>query len=353
MYYKPFVFELPPEKIAQRPVKPYDSARLLIAGEKLSETVFSDLAHYLSADDVLVFNNTEVKKCRLFGRIAAGRAEETEEEKTPGKKGAELLITARLSENRFRAIARPIKHLPVGARIVFDLNLRAEVVERLSERELCVEFLSADGFSEEALQRAACMPIPPYIRKGRGDQADEVDYQTIFAERSGSIAAPTASLHFTRELLERIKEKGVKVELLTLHLGAASFRTLWEGDNINELKPPGKESYLPDSKLIKRLRSFKSEGRRIIAIGTSVVRGLESMALYAGSEGVCETDLFISPGFKFEIVDALITNFHFPASSHLLLVQALMGEERLKAAYEYALANGFRFLSYGDGMFIR
>ena len=200
------------------------------------------------------------------------------------------------------------------------------------------------------------MPIPPYIRRGISDEQDRADYQTFFAANDGSIAAPTASLHFTPELFERIRARGAAVRFLTLHVGAASFLPLWHGDE-DELRKPGAERFYYDPTVLTDCAAARARGGRVIAVGTTVVRALESHAAHAHKGGdksatLLSTELFITPGYQFALVDALVTNFHQPRTTHLLLVESLLGRARLQRVYEYALAHDFRFLSYGDGMFI-
>lgn len=344
---KPFAYDLPKVKIAARPVKPYDSAKLLVLDRgtsSLEESIFSKIGNYLGENDVLVFNNTKVNKARLFGTIL-GR-----------EKQVELLLLKQISEDTWQCLARPVKNLPPGTKVVFNSGLKAEIKERISEQVLEVIFSSDSGDIRPLLEEVALMPIPPYIRDGLADSDDEDDYQSLFAENSGSIAAPTASLHFTPELIRSLEDKKVGFEFLTLHIGMSSVRPLWDGNDSANLRNPGEEFFIFDMELMQRLLEHRANGKRIIAVGTTVVRALESMFAHEidipdGKE-LIPTSLFIKPGFKFQIIDALITNFHFPASTHLLLVQALIGEFLLRGSYDYALENDFRFLSYGDGMLI-
>jgi S-adenosylmethionine:tRNA ribosyltransferase-isomerase len=194
------------------------------------------------------------------------------------------------------------------------------------------------------------MPIPPYIRNGRGDEQDRVDYQSIFAEHPGSVAAPTASLHFTTELVDSlVNQVGCRVDRLTLHVGTASFQPIM----VNEvLRPPGEERFVVAESLIEKLLETKAQGGRVIAVGTTVVRALESAVRSSDLGSMQGTQLFIQPGFQFQMVDALITNFHQPRTTHLLLVEALLGSEGIESTYRAALAHEYRFLSYGDGMLI-
>ncbi|RMG40045.1 MAG: tRNA preQ1(34) S-adenosylmethionine ribosyltransferase-isomerase QueA [Candidatus Dadabacteria bacterium] len=338
-----YTYDLPRGKIAQRPCHPADAARMLVANpetETITDSCFKDVDEFLKAGDILVFNNSRVIPARLLGK-QAGRE-------------IEILLLEENSPLIWRAIGRPLKKIKPGTEIDFSAGLSGRLKERLSEREILIEFNIEGGAVafKEWLNKKGLMPIPPYIRAGRSDNQDRSDYQTFFAEIDGSAAAPTASLHFTPSLFEAIKKKGVEIEYVTLHVGPPSFLPLIEGPG-NTLSMPGTERYYHDPDLLKRLIQASSSGRRIIAVGTTVVRTLESMALNKGSEaGWRRTDLFITPGYSFKVVRALVTNFHQPGTSHLLLVQALTGLKLLDKLYKHALNSNYRFLSYGDGMFI-
>ena len=343
----PFEYDLPEEKIALRPVRPYDSAKLLVSDKnsgELRESSFRNIVEFLSSDDVLVFNNTKVIRARLFASI------------NEGKKAVELLLVAKKDKNCWLCMAKPLKSLQDGTQIFISQKLGAQVMQRVSEQLIEIEFHSTAAESDQIIYQHAVMPIPPYIRKGRADTQDLQDYQSHFAEISGSIAAPTAGLHFTPELMRSIKAKGITVEFVTMHLGAASFRLLKDKSDKGIVRVPDEESYFYDKNFVERIFEFKKQSRRIIAVGTSVVRALESMASREKTlqtrDNFVKTDLFIYPGYHFKLTDCLVTNFHLPGSSHLLLVQALMGSKNLADAYDYALNNNFRFLSYGDGMLI-
>ncbi len=346
----PYSYILDKEKIAERPVRPYDRAKLLLvdrANLSIKESVFSNLANELNENHVLVFNNTKVQPARLFGKIKGKEKE------------AEFLLVSKINDNTWHAMARPIKNLKDGAEVVIDQSLTARIIKRVSDQILEVEFKTNGSDLNESLRANLLMPIPPYIRQGQADKEDEKDYQTIFAKNEGSIAAPTASLHFTENLIKNIENKGVLIEFLTLHVGMASVRPLWDnnGDNneIDKMRAPGEEFFIADPVLKQRLIEYKKKGKVIVAVGTTVVRALESLFVTDESllnGNLAATELFIKPGFEFKIIDALVTNFHFPASSHLLLVEALIGAELLDKSYKFALENNFRFLSYGDGMFI-
>lgn len=334
-----FNYELLQEKIAQRPVYPYDSAKLLVLdrkGSSVEESVFSNISEFLFEDDILVFNNTSVIPARLFGSFAD----------TGGK--VELLLVKEINHNTWECLARPAKKLKIGREIIISDDLRIVIKERIEDVRVVVEFVNA---KKENIYKNGNMPIPPYIRKGHSDDQDKIDYQTIFAKDEGSIAAPTASLHFTNSLMDKIKAKGVEVENVTLHVGAASFLPLWKEED-EELKEPGEELYKITKDLFDKLKKAKEDGRRIVAVGTTVVRAIETAARNEKVDTLEETKLFITPGFDFKFVDAMITNFHQPATTHIMLMQAFMGYDLLEKSYNYALENNFRFLSYGDGMLI-
>jgi S-adenosylmethionine:tRNA ribosyltransferase-isomerase len=241
-----------------------------------------------------------------------------------------------------------------GPTLVFGEGLVAEVVERVGDEFVLVRFLeSASADLAERINRSAVMPIPPYIRGGRADRQDEVDYQTFFAATAGSIAAPTASLHFTPELMQEIRGRGVTVDFVTLHVGTASFRALYE-PGVDVVTTPEAETFRISTACRAALQQARSRQRRVFALGTTVCRALESLASREVQSGDAEvfapTSLFIRPGHTFAWMDGLVTNFHQPGSSHLLLVEAFLGRPLLEDVYAFALANDFRFLSYGDGM---
>ena len=338
-----FAYDLPPQRIAQRPVKPYDQAKLLVANRQagsLGDSVFNLLPELLHPGDLLVLNDTRVVRARLLGRLADGDA------------ACELLCLEEAAPLEFRCLGKPLKKLRPGRRILFDAGLEAVVLQRVGEFEVTVRFSSASGNVRAALDSAGTMPIPPYIRKGCGDQDDVADYQTCFAAHSGSVAAPTASLHFTPELLQRIEGKGVRRVFVTLHVGPASFLPLADADGAVR-RTPGPEWYVHSNAVLEAIVQTRAAGGRVFAVGTTVVRALESMHRVEAADGERRsTELFITPGFDFRAIDGLITNFHQPRTTHLLLVEAFIGRTRLEEAYAHALAGGYRFLSYGDGMIV-
>lgn len=336
-----FTYDLPPDRIAQRPVHPAHDARMITvdrASGEITSRTFLDIPALLSPADLIVFNDTKVIPARFFGTFTDSDTE------------AEVLLVKRVGRSRWRCLGKPLRRFREGRVINFAGSLSGKIFGRVSEKEVEVEFFSRDGDSDlhDLMEKTGLMPVPPYIRGGHSDDQDRVDYQTIFAGNDGSIAAPTASLHFTDQLLSGIRERGCRTVFLTLHVGTASFLPLESGG-----ARPGKETLIVPRSLFGMMEDTKTGGGRVIAAGTTVVRALESAARSpdAAVQG-CETDLFITPGFEFQAVDSLITNFHQPDTTHLLLVEAFMGGELLEKTYQYALENEYRFLSYGDGMWV-
>lgn len=303
------------------------------------------LARYFDPRPELVFNNSLVIAARFRGTaMAANKSFE-----------CEILLDREISAESGSAsqdwlcIGRPLRKLLPGTKVALSDDLEAQILDRPDTVHIIVRFSSRSGSAAKSMQAAGLMPIPPYIRDGNADDRDRIDYQPHLAKIAGSIAASTASLHFTPELFDALKAKGHRLAEVTLHLGTGSIKPVISEEG--SMAAPAEERYIFDPRLIAGL---KSGSRKVIAVGTSVVRALESMAGAVGAEDgqILDTGLFISPGFKFKLVDALITNFHMPGSSHLLLVEAFMGRELLDKSYQYALDNNFRFLSYGDGMLI-
>lgn len=343
-----FLYELPEDRIAQRPVQPPDSARLLVCSKGGGEIVGSDfrsLPGFLRAGDLLVLNNTRVIPARIFGRL-----------KTGGE--VEILLLEKLDELgvKWLASGRPLKKLKPEVEVLFNPELSLEVLAQRSAREIEVIFKTKSSHQiRDLIYDAGSMPIPPYIRKGRSDEQDKADYQTFFSKVEGSVAAPTASLHFTEELIRNVEAKEVALAFTTLHVGPPSFLAVIEesAGGARSVSAPGFETYFYDASLINRINQTRQAGGRVFAVGTTVVRALESMVRASPSSDALKTDIFIHPGFEFKAVDGIITNFHLPGSSHLLLVEAFLGRQRLADAYRFALNGGFRFLSYGDGMLIQ
>ena len=335
-------YELPKELIAQQPCEPRDAARLLVLDRKsgkLSHKIFRDLPELLKAGDCLVLNDTKVLPARIYGRKAI----------TGGK--VELLL---LSEGQpegekariYRCLGQPAKNLKPGTRLQFDEGrLHAEVLS-WENGERLVRFEGRGA--EVAVRRLGEMPLPPYIdRPARPEDAEW--YQTVYAKEAGAVAAPTAGLHFTPELLEKIRGMGVKVTAVTLHVGWGTFKPV--GDKEMTEGKLHAERYSVPEETAQAIAETKKAGGRIIAVGTTVVRALESFALRQ-AQGEQTTELFIRPGFKFKVVDGMVTNFHLPGTSLLLLVSALAGESQIQAAYSEAVKQKYRFYSYGDAMVI-
>lgn len=329
----PFSYTLPPDRIAQRPVYPYDQAKLLVLNRKtgaVSDTIFTKLPEFLTPTDLLIFNNTKVIAARLSGKVS-------ERETT-----VEVLLEERVGGNVWRCLARPMKKLTPGTIIKFSEALEAEVGERTEDNMVLI------NFGAEKIEGVGQMPIPPYIRRGESDEQDVIDYQPLFSEVEGAVASPTASLHFTKNLIGQIKAVGCELEFVTLHLSSASFRAVWQGGT---LSPPASERFEVAVRAVDKIIRCKEEGRRIIAVGTTVVRVLETIAQREGHYSG-RTDLFIKPPWEFKLVDGMITNFHQPGTSHMFLVEAFCGRELLEFSYSHALDHDYRFLSYGDGMFV-
>lgn len=330
-----FYYDLPQELIAQHPANPRDSSRLLVynrAKDCVEHKIFSDLPDYLKKGDVLVVNNTRVLPARIFGTKADTGAK------------IEFLLHKRLNLNEWEVLARPIKRLKEGSEIIFSPSLCAKILKIESEGIAKVRF-EYSGVFESVLSKIGEMPLPPYIKE---KPEDSERYQTVYSKEEGSSAAPTAGLHFTPELLEKIKLKGVEIVEVLLHVGLGTFRPV-KADELSEHKMHS-ERYEITQNACNIINAAKKEGRRVIAVGTTSVRVLESAAKRHGevvpSSG--ETDIFIYPPYRFKIVDALITNFHLPESTLLMLVSALCGREKILELYDTAIKEKYRFFSFGD-----
>ncbi|TMJ40583.1 MAG: tRNA preQ1(34) S-adenosylmethionine ribosyltransferase-isomerase QueA [Alphaproteobacteria bacterium] len=343
-----FDFDLPEDHIALRPAQPRDAAKLLVVKPGgLEDRVVRDLPALLNAGDVLVFNKTKVIPAALTGnRIGRGDA-------TPR---IEALLHQRLDGSRWKAFAKPGKRLAVGDRIRFGAEgricllgtLDARVEEKSEGGEITLAFDFHGPILDEAIAALGDMPLPPYIAgKRQTDEQDREDYQTIYAEDEGAVAAPTAGLHFTTDLMKTLQSAGIEQEFITLHVGAGTFLPVKAEDTQNH-KMHEEWGEVP-ADVAERLKSAKAQGRRIIPVGTTSLRLLESAARsgevspFSGS-----TDIFITPGYRFRVADLLLTNFHLPRSTLFMLVSAFAGLERMKSAYAHAIANRYRFYSYGD-----
>jgi S-adenosylmethionine:tRNA ribosyltransferase-isomerase len=330
-----FDFDLPAERIALRPARPRDSARLLVVhGSEIADRFVLDLPTLLDAGDMLVFNDTKVIPAQLEGR----RGEATI--------GATL--HKREGPREWQAFLRNAKRVRPGDAIDFGSNVSASVVEKNEDGSALLHFHGEEPV-ELLLERAGRMPLPPYIASRRAvDEADRSDYQTMFAREEGAVAAPTAALHFTPELLEALEARGIGREILTLHVGAGTFLPV-KSERIDEHKMHAEWGRI-DAATADRLNAARSEGQRLIAVGTTSLRLLESAADESGTihpfEG--DTAIFITPGYRFKAIDGLITNFHLPKSTLFMLVSALMGLDVMKSAYAHAVREKYRFYSYGD-----
>lgn len=335
-----FYFDLPEELIAQYPLEKRDSSRLMVVhrkNEEIEHKHFSDIIDYLRKGDTLVLNNTRVLPARLIG----------EKSETGGK--IEFLLLKRIEGDKWECLAKPGKRARIGAEFTFgDGKLKAVVVDILEEGNRIIEF-KYDGIFEQVLDELGQMPLPPYIHE---KLEDKERYQTVYSKEKGSAAAPTAGLHFTTELLEKIKEKGVNIAYVTLHVGLGTFRPVKVEDVNNHIMHS--EYYhlsKEDADLINRT---KEQGGRVISVGTTSTRTLETIGDENGRvrEASGWTSIFIYPGYKFKIVDALITNFHLPESTLIMLVSALASKDLIMGAYNKAVEEKYRFFSFGDSMFI-
>jgi S-adenosylmethionine:tRNA ribosyltransferase-isomerase len=349
-----FNFDLPAELIAQRPPAERGQSRMLVM-DRLSgnfrDAQFSDFPSLLRPGDLLVLNDSRVIPARLYARRTLRR----EREKPTGR--IEVMLTEQAGEGEWRALVRPGRKVAIGEQLVFEspsgqIVLEAEVVERGGFGERLLRFAPVKDFYA-ALDQIGHIPLPPYIR--RDDVIEDRErYQTVFAHERGSVAAPTAGLHFTNAALDAIAAKEVEIARVTLHVGLGTFAPL-RVDRVDEVRLHREHYAIPEA-TAESVNRAKREGRRIIAVGTTVVRTLEAAALEADGGPLeansGETEIFIQPGFQFRIVNGLLTNFHLPQSSLLILVSALAGRERVLAAYAHAVTKSYRFFSYGDCMFL-
>jgi S-adenosylmethionine:tRNA ribosyltransferase-isomerase len=348
-----FDFELPPELIAQEPPAQRGQSRMLVmdrATGDLRDSSFAEFPSLLRPGDLLVLNDSRVIPARLYARRTLRR----EREKPTGR--IEVMLTEPAGENRWHALVRPGRKVAIGERLVFpaangDLVLKAEVLERGQFGDRLIEFEPVNDFFA-VLEQIGHMPLPPYIH--RNDAAsDRERYQTVYSREKGSVAAPTAGLHFTPEMLASVSALGVEVAHVTLHVGLGTFAPI-RVENVDEVRLH-RERYTLSAATAAALNRARTENRRIVAVGTTVVRTLEAVAQKSGGTIDAhsgETSIFISPGFQFQVVNALLTNFHLPQSSLLMLVGAFAGREHVLAAYRHAVQQGYRFFSYGDCMFL-
>ena len=335
-----FYYELPQELIAQDPLDDRSSSRLMLLNKETGEVehhIFRDIIDYLNPGDCLVINNTKVIPARLYGSRVGTDAK------------IEVLLLKRRENNIWETLVKPGKKCRVGTQISFgDGLLTAEVIDVVEDGNRLLQF-RYEGVFEEILDRLGQMPLPPYITHALQDRNR---YQTVYAKYDGSAAAPTAGLHFTRELLDQIREKGVKIAQLTLHVGLGTFRPVKVDDVAQHHMHT--EHCMIDEQTAALINETKRAGGRVVAVGTTSCRTLESMALEDGSvrSGEMDTSIFIYPGYRFKVMDALITNFHLPESTLVMLVSAFAGKEQIMNAYAEAVKERYRFFSFGDAMLI-
>lgn len=336
-----FYFELPEELIAQHPLENRDESRLMVLDREtgeISHEIFKNILQYLNKGDCLVLNNTRVMPARLIGE-------------RPGSGGKiEFLLLKRVQGNRWECLAKPGKKAKAGSEFIFGNGLlKARVVDVVEEGNRIVEF-QYEGIFEEILDQLGQMPLPPYITE---KLEDKERYQTVYSKTVGSAAAPTAGLHFTKELLKSIEEKGVSIAYLTLHVGLGTFRPVKVEDVESHVMHS--EFYIIDEENAEKINSCRKNGGRVVAVGTTSCRTLETVAEENGHIKAKSgwTDIFIYPGYRFKVVNALITNFHLPESTLIMLVSSLAGRDNIMKAYNTAVAERYRFFSFGDAMFIK
>ena len=335
-----FNYDLPKELIAQHPYDKRDEARLMVldkANKTINHRIFKNVIDYLNEGDCLVINNTKVIPARLYGKKETGAH-------------VEFLLLKRIEGDTWEAIVRPGSKLKQSAKVFFgDGILEATVLEVLENGNRKVEF-KYDGIFNEILDKVGMMPLPPYITEA--SKEDNEKYQTVYAKYDGSAAAPTAGLHFTEELLDKIRAKGVSVANVTLHVGIGTFRPV-KVENVEEHKMHSEHFYIKEED-VQKINIAKQSGHKVIACGTTSCRVLESIAdengLVKAVEG--DTDIFIYPGYKFKCVDCLITNFHLPESTLIMLVSTLAGKDFIMQAYDEAVKQRYKFFSFGDAMLI-
>ncbi|MFP4187516.1 MAG: tRNA preQ1(34) S-adenosylmethionine ribosyltransferase-isomerase QueA [Acholeplasmataceae bacterium] len=331
-------FELPEELIAQHPIDRRDHARMLIVDKKedsLHDAHFYDILSLLDSDDVLIINDSKVMPARLIGTKVDTHAV------------IEVLLLKERDKNVWEATTRPARRVRVGTTLTFGDRLRMRCIATKEEGMRVFE-LQYDGLLIERLEELGTMPLPPYIKEALREQDR---YQTVYAREMGSAAAPTAGLHFTKELLARIRKKGVTILPITLHVGLGTFKPI--SASRVEQHTMHSETYTISKEVAKALNDAKRERKRIIAVGTTSVRTLESNFNDGFHPGTFETDIFIYPGYRFRVIDGLITNFHLPKSTLIMLVSALAGKSLIERAYAHAIESRYRFFSFGDAMFIK
>lgn len=321
-----FDFALPEELIAQYPVEPRDSAKLLVVHDGFELKKISDLPDLLEEGDVLVFNNSKVIPARLF----AGKIE--------------ILLHKHIKDSTWQVFAKPGKKLKVGGSISFTENVTADVIEKLPSGEVILKFSTPPEPFRDYLEKHGSMPLPPYIRKGIAQEKDRQTYQTIYAKPEGSVAAPTAGLHFTETLFKKLHEKNIATAFVTLHVGAGTFQPVKVEDTNEHVM------HVEWGEITAETATIINKAKRVICVGTTSLRLLESAADESGrvAEWQGDTNIFITPGYRFKRCDILMTNFHLPKSTLFMLVSAFAGLEKMKAAYQFAIKQRLRFYSYGD-----
>ncbi len=339
-----FDFELPEELIAIRPASPRSSARLLMArGDEIDDRLVSDLPKFLKPGDRLVLNDTKVLPVRMSG--IRNRSFE-------GNKNAsasiEVTLLTKKKQRTWAALIKPLRRMKLGEKIIFDKSFHAKLIDKTDGQAVLQFNIEGTKFMKR-LENLGIMPLPPYIASKRAaDERDNVDYQSVFARNSGSVAAPTASLHFDHDLLAEIDKIGVETSFVTLHVGAGTFMPVKDEDIKNHKMHS--EFGLISQEVADEIKKTQKNGGRIIPVGTTALRLLETAAQSDGtlSEWYGETDIFIYPGYKFKVADGLMTNFHLPKSTLIMLVSALMGKETIETIYDHAIKHRYKFFSYGD-----
>lgn len=335
---KDFYYDLPQERIAQVPLKDRSKSRLLDFDKNTGEVrhrIFEDIVEDFGENDVLILNNTRVLPARMFGV----------KEETGAK--IEILLTKRMDLKTWEVMAKPAKRLKKGSRVIFSDRLFAEVTQEHEEGLRILEF-EYEGVFEEIIDEIGTMPLPPYIREKLSDQER---YQTVYSKVKGSSAAPTAGLHFTNEILERLENKGVQIEYVTLHVGLGTFKTVSVEDVENHTMHS--EYYRIEEDAAQRINLAKAQGKKITCVGTTSVRTVESAAVDGRLEKLeGETQIFIYPPYEFKMVDALVTNFHLPESTLIMLISAFSDRGKILNAYKIAVEEEYRFFSFGDAMYI-
>lgn len=337
-----FNYYLPPELIAQYPIEPRDHSKMMVVRKSTGEIehrIFYEIVDILDSNYVLVVNDSKVIPARLYGKLQESGKE------------VEVLLVRELEEDLWECLVRPAKKFIVGSKVFFGNSLSATVIRALTEGRRILAF-DPKGILKKELDKVGVMPLPPYIKRLPNEE-DKTRYQTVYAEKPGSIAAPTAGLHFTERVLNGLREKGVRILRVTLHVGPGTFRPLKKGEDVEKQRlDPEYFEILEET--AQEIKKAKREGKIILAVGTTTTRALESAydSDWKAIKRSGFTDLFIRPGYKFKIVDALLTNFHLPGSSLIMLVAALLGKELTLKAYEIAVRERYRFYSYGDCMLI-